>query len=444
MSAIFISHSSRDNDFAKELEGRLKEQDHSVFLDLDPEGIVAGQSWERTLYRKLRACRAVVAVCTDHYLASHWCFAEIALARMERKPIFALKVNPLSEDARLPSILTEGQYINLRTNQEEGYQRLWKGFAEAGFEAEMPDTWNPNAPPYPGLLAFQERDAPIFFGREIEIKKGLDLLNSGRRQDLVLVLGTSGSGKSSLVRAGIVPQLRRHPDQWLIVDPFCPGPEPLGELAASLRDTFQRSAEPGGTFKLNREAIARDLETNDWAKLVREYRLDTRHREATVLLVIDQFEELLGHAADNPANRFLALLRRGLEAEATPLLVLATLRSDFLSLFQQHADLGGIDFDKLLLGPLSIDGLRRVIEEPARLGQIELEAGLVDCLLSDTATYDEQRPGRVTSPCRSWPSRYGRSGTNTDTTGYWRFANMTRWAACMVRWPPKLRRCFKG
>ncbi len=81
MSNLFISHSSRDNAAAKELQARLEEQSHhSVFLDLDPEkGIQAGVSWERTLYTKLRACRAVVALCCDSYLASQWCFAEIAL-----------------------------------------------------------------------------------------------------------------------------------------------------------------------------------------------------------------------------------------------------------------------------------------------------------------------------------------------------------------------------
>ena len=81
MSAIFISHSSMDSELARELERWLAQRNHhSVFLDLDPEkGIVGGQSWERTLYRKLRACRAVIAICTDRYLASHWCFAEIAL-----------------------------------------------------------------------------------------------------------------------------------------------------------------------------------------------------------------------------------------------------------------------------------------------------------------------------------------------------------------------------
>ncbi|MEN1786434.1 MAG: toll/interleukin-1 receptor domain-containing protein, partial [Bacteroidota bacterium] len=132
MSTLFISHSSRDNTLAKDLEERLEQKDHhSVFLDLDPEkGIVAGQSWERTLYRKLRSCRAVVALCTDHYLKSHWCFAEIALARMEGKHIFALLVDPLSKETKLPSILTEEQYIDLRTNPEEGYNRLWHGLQE--------------------------------------------------------------------------------------------------------------------------------------------------------------------------------------------------------------------------------------------------------------------------------------------------------------------------
>jgi len=78
MSNLFISHSSRDNAAAKELQASLEEQGHrSVFFDLDPEtGIQASVSWERTLfYTKVRACRAVVALCSDSYLASQWGFA---------------------------------------------------------------------------------------------------------------------------------------------------------------------------------------------------------------------------------------------------------------------------------------------------------------------------------------------------------------------------------
>src|SRR6516162_9322713 len=93
MSAIFISHSSQDNAIAKQLEAQLASQGYeSLFLDFEPEiGIIPGTSWERTLYRKLKACRAVIAVCTESYLSSHWCFAEVAIARMENKRIFGLK-----------------------------------------------------------------------------------------------------------------------------------------------------------------------------------------------------------------------------------------------------------------------------------------------------------------------------------------------------------------
>ena len=149
MSTIFISHSSKDNTIAKELERRLAEQNHhSVFLDLDPEkGIVAGQSWERTLYRKLRSCRAVVALCTESYLKSHWCFAEIALARMENKHIFALLAEALTDDNLLPSILTEKQFIDLTKGREEGYLRLWSGLEEIDLLGVSRE-WKSNQSPY--------------------------------------------------------------------------------------------------------------------------------------------------------------------------------------------------------------------------------------------------------------------------------------------------------
>ena len=144
MSSIFISHSSSDNRLAKELERRLEQQGHSsVFLDLDPEkGIVGGQSWERTLYRKVRACRAVIALVTDDYLKSHWCFAEAALARMEGKHLFALKADPLSGESKLPSILTEKQYIDLSDDSQNPWDRLWRGLKEVdvlGVEGDVFD-----------------------------------------------------------------------------------------------------------------------------------------------------------------------------------------------------------------------------------------------------------------------------------------------------------------
>lgn len=469
MSTIFISHSSADSALAKQLEARLRQQNHvCVFLDLDPtKGIVAGRSWERTLYRKLRACRVVIAICTDSYLQSHWCFAEIALARMEGKPIMALLADPLAPDAKLPSIITEKQFIDLRANPEDGYRRLWHGLSELDLLGAVGD-WDPRSSPYLGLNAYHEEHAPVFFGRENEVRAGVELLDRGA-PGLIMVLGASGSGKSSLARAGILPRLRREPKHWVIVDPFRPGRDPFAELAQSLSNSLRRYAPNATPDARKPENIQRRLET--WHKapplllthqmepdpptaetkpqederlhnlLARlealrheppsdanaslleflDWSLDDLRRicnqepedapmrpgstpfvdfayqlrrsagqpEAQLLVVIDQFEELLGQLETNAQTaHFLNLLAASLDVEDSPITVFVTMRSDFLESFQHANAQLGMDFETLSLGPMAVEGMRQVIEAPAKLGAIELEPGLADRLLEDASTAD--------------------------------------------------------
>lgn len=198
MSAIFISHSSHDNEFCEKLNTWLAGLGHrSVFLDFDgSSGIEAGSNWEQKLYQELRACRAVIVVCTKDLMKSKWCFAEITQARSLGKHVFPLKIAPCEVD----SVLSGSQITDFVTlGEKEGFARLERGLAKAGIDAEDPFDWDGSRKPYPGLLAFQPEDAAVFFGRDAEIGKGLDEMNRVHRfggSGLIMTLGASGSGKS--------------------------------------------------------------------------------------------------------------------------------------------------------------------------------------------------------------------------------------------------------
>jgi hypothetical protein len=238
MTAIFISHSSKDSASAEAVSDWLQEQGYSVFLDFDPEaGIKGGKEWEQVLYDRLRRCQAVVPILSESWLASKWCFAELMQARAGGKVVIPVKV----ADCHSDPILGDTQQIDMTRDPEQGLERLRLALTEV-----FP--WDPRRPPYPGLMSFQERDAAIYFGRAREIAALSELLEGLRRQGagaegVVLLLGASGSGKSSLARAGLLPRLRGR-DGWLALSAFRPRSDPLGEFATVLADAFERAGQP--------------------------------------------------------------------------------------------------------------------------------------------------------------------------------------------------------
>ncbi len=137
------------------------------------------------------------------------------------------------DECEIDPILTARQVLDLKGDGEEAYERLWRGLVAAGLDPADVFDWSRERPPYPGLLAFQEADAAVFFGRDAEIRQGLDALYRLRRfggARALTVFGSSGSGKSSLVRAGLLPRLKRNAEEWLLVDSFRPLGRPLREL----------------------------------------------------------------------------------------------------------------------------------------------------------------------------------------------------------------------
>lgn len=151
MTAIFISHSSADNDAAAEMKHWLESQGHtSLFLDFDPEmGIKGGSDWEETIYRKLRQSQAVIALLTPNWVASKWCFAELVHARESGKAILPVKIQPCETDG----VFRDLHHIDLTVHRDEGYERLRIGLLERGLDPLDVFNWDPKRPPYPGLLA---------------------------------------------------------------------------------------------------------------------------------------------------------------------------------------------------------------------------------------------------------------------------------------------------
>ena len=238
MGRLFISHSSRDNAQAAALRDWLfAEGFDELFLDFDPQrGIVAGERWERALHDAADRCEAVIFLVSQAWLDSEWCKREFDLAMRLSKRIFGVLVEGLSPKD-IPSRYTATwQFVNLAagsdhrlfrvkvppddaeahvTFSEAGLGRLKAGLLSAGLDPRYfiwPPADAPDREPYRGLMPLESQDAGIFFGREAPLVLAIDRLRDlhGKAAPrLFTILGASGSGKSSFLRAGLVPRLAR-------------------------------------------------------------------------------------------------------------------------------------------------------------------------------------------------------------------------------------------
>jgi hypothetical protein len=385
----FISHSSSDRDATDLLVELLRAKGFdALFLDFDPEqGIPAGRNWERELYAQLRRTDAVIFLASAASVASKWCFAEVSLARSLGKPIFPMR---LEGDARL-ELLDDAQWIDLAEG-EGAYARLWEGFRQAGMDPVDSFAWDLNRRPYPGLEPFSPQDAAVFFGREHEIARLLELvqpiLQRGVAGRLVAIVGPSGSGKSSLVRAGLLPRLENLKERWVVVPPVLPGQQPTRNLASSLAQAFSARGQERSAAELERHLGTGSAALGELAGELAEITDgESNGTEPNVLVVIDQAEELITSTGEREQQLFLKLLRGGLNEES-PLWVVATVRSEFLSTAPGRAGLAEVVDDTLMVEPLSRTRLPEVIERPAQRAGLDFEAGLAGRMVEDTTGGD--------------------------------------------------------
>ncbi|MDJ0717456.1 MAG: CHAT domain-containing protein [Prochloraceae cyanobacterium] len=270
--------------------------------------------------------------------------------------------------------------------------------------------------PYRGLFAFREEDAHLFFGRE---QFTSDLVAAVKRKSLVAVLGPSGSGKSSVVLAGLIRRLRQDPNiEWQIVW-FRPGKNPFEALAAALAPLWQqidsitrREIQISGQVNGNEITCLEKEEENvekencrrlhPWELAIALQQDDSilykivdsivqQNPGTRLVLIVDQFEELYTQTLESERQPFLDRLLNAVRLAPAFTLVL-TLRADFYGYalsYRPFSDaLQGAVWN---LGPMSREELRSAIEEPAAQMQVRLEKGLSEKLINAM----KEQPGHL-------------------------------------------------
>jgi WD40 repeat protein/class 3 adenylate cyclase len=238
------------------------------------------------------------------------------------------------------------------------------------------------ANPYKGLRAFEEGDAVDFFGREELVE---ELVKRVKQTRFLAVVGPSGSGKSSVVRAGLIPALRRGvipgSEGWHIADMF-PGAHPLDGLEAAL---LRAAPDPPAS-------LMDQLERDEHGLLRAVLRL-LPSDGSELVLVIDQFEEVFTLVEDESVRtHFLGSLEAAATDPRSRVRVVATLRADFYDrplLYRGFADLFKSRVEAVV--PLSAEELERAISGPAKRVDVSLEPGLVAAMLGDVA----EEPGAL-------------------------------------------------
>ena len=219
------------------------------------------------------------------------------------------------------------------------------------------------AGPYPGLSAFQESDADRFFGRGPDV---LQVITRLREHPIAAIVGASGVGKSSFVRAGIVPALRASADSWEVLV-IRPGREPLQTLATLI---LPHGTGGNGTPPDAHPQTVQRLRESP-GELGAALRARAAERSQQLLLFVDQLEELYTLVPDERERRaFTACLSGAADDAAAPIRVLLSMRSDFIDrVGEDRRFLDDMVRGLHLLQPLPRDALREALEAPvAQLG----------------------------------------------------------------------------
>jgi WD40 repeat protein len=427
---------------------------NEIFLDVDPgAGLQAGTRWKDALRRANARCEAVICLLSVNWEASHECKVEYRTAENLNKQIFVARLEESTGDeltsewqrcdlfgdgAKTAIDVGAGPPVQFST---EGLFRLRDSIRGAGIGADSfvwPPPEDPGRAPYRGWEPLEETDAAVFFGRDAQILRALDAVRGMRRSGvspMFVVLGPSGTGKSSFLRAGLLPRLRREDRRFVLLDIVRPERNALigdSGLAASICATRRDFGLAGPSLGEAKAACsAGDIDqVAAWLDEIRRVAatrlLDRGDDEVatmapTLVLPLDQAEELFSADAGQAADGFLKLiggLVERLNATEAGLVIAATIRTDRYEVMQTHPLLAGVGtvlFDELK--PMPPTQFKEVISGPAHRSTeggrpLQVAPDLVERLLIDAGDGADTLPMLALTMSRLYGD-YGSTGELT-------------------------------
>ncbi|MDB9527906.1 TIR domain-containing protein [Oscillatoria sp. CS-180] len=389
---VYVAYARKDEPLLTELGNHLSIlKNQGVITSWDNRDIEAGEETNSLTTRNLARSQIVLLLISSDFLASDelWQLGVTqAISRHESgvSKVIPIILRPCDWDsalfAKLKALPKYGKPITTWDNQDEAFLDVAKGIRKA-----IENLWQEpeftrlqqlgnteeEVCPYRGLEAFNPDTAEFFFGRQKTVELIAQKLSAA---NFVPVIGPSGSGKSSVVLAGLVPSLE---SDWWVLETIRPGVEPMAELRKVMRSLFERKADLNEiTSRLKTKGLVSVLEL-----LPKSHIFQTGKRK--LLLIIDQFEEVFTIcSSEEERAKFVDCITEIQTAQDSPLSIITTMRADFVEQWLGHGDLvQTIQEHAVWLGPLQRDDLIQAITQPAKNQGYNFDPGLLELILED-------------------------------------------------------------
>jgi len=385
--AAFLSYDEADRAVVERIAGRLEERGVSVFFgDRD---LIPGEPWQEAIEEAFEASGACVVFLGSGGMEG-WANERMRVALQERVQRRSFRVIPaLLPGSRfpgqgdLPRFLKRLEWADLRAgaDEERALEKLISGILGKSARSSAASRLPQDRRPYQGLQPFQEADADFFFGRSALIQRLVEALREGR---FLAIVGPSGSGKSSVARAGLIQALRQEglpgSDRWRFVT-FAPGVRPIEELAISLGPIVPKLSG----HRAAAQFIA-DLRRDETSlHLALRLALSAEEPAVRALFLVDQLEEIFTLCQDETERQmFIENLLYAAGASGGRATVVLALRADFYARTAGHRELADLIAERQVpVTPMEEAELKEAIVEPAQRVGLSLEPGLTEVILGE-------------------------------------------------------------